>query len=104
MGSVEKWRRFFEGAEADICSVIEYAILVAASDYPNELRGGEIRLPRGFTHLGFSGAANAMPLFLNLTIISMMAKMKMMMVLIRVPIILRSPVVVMMLMTQIGIG
>lgn len=38
MGSVEKWRRFFEGAEADICSVIEYAILVAASDYPNEFK------------------------------------------------------------------
>ncbi|XP_057835563.1 probable mediator of RNA polymerase II transcription subunit 26b isoform X2 [Cryptomeria japonica] len=38
MGSVDKWRKFFETAEADICSVIEYAILVAASDCPNEFR------------------------------------------------------------------
>uniref|UniRef100_A0A0D6R8F8 TFIIS N-terminal domain-containing protein n=1 Tax=Araucaria cunninghamii TaxID=56994 RepID=A0A0D6R8F8_ARACU len=38
MGSVEKWRKFFDGAGADICSVIEYAILVAASDCPNEFR------------------------------------------------------------------
>ncbi|GLJ42593.1 hypothetical protein SUGI_0882890 [Cryptomeria japonica] len=36
MESIRKWRDFFEGAEADICSVIEYAILIAASDCPHE--------------------------------------------------------------------
>lgn len=38
MESVEKWRKFFKGAGTDICSLIEYAILVAASDCPNEFR------------------------------------------------------------------
>ena len=35
---MEKWRKYFKGAGTDICSVIEYAILVAASDCPNEFR------------------------------------------------------------------
>eukprot|EP01018_Ginkgo_biloba_P028503 Gb_30192 [translate_table: standard] len=38
MGSMDKWRKFFEGAGADIWSVIEYAIVVAASDRPKEFR------------------------------------------------------------------
>lgn len=38
MESVEKWRKFFKGAGTDICSLIEYAIMVAASDCPNEFR------------------------------------------------------------------
>lgn len=36
--SVDYWRRFFRSCEADIFEVIEHAILVAASDYPDELR------------------------------------------------------------------
>ncbi|XP_074557736.1 putative mediator of RNA polymerase II transcription subunit 26b [Curcuma longa] len=36
--SADYWRRFFRSSEADIFEVIEHAILVAASDYPDELR------------------------------------------------------------------
>jgi len=36
MRSVEKRRKFFKGAGTDMCSLIEYAITVAASDCPNE--------------------------------------------------------------------
>lgn len=38
MESVDKWRKFFKGAGTDICSLIEYAIVVAASDCPNEFK------------------------------------------------------------------
>jgi hypothetical protein len=38
MESLKKWRKFFSSAGTDICDVIEYAILVAASDCPNEFR------------------------------------------------------------------
>jgi len=38
MESLKEWRKFFKDAGTDICSLIEYAILVAASDCPNEFR------------------------------------------------------------------
>ncbi|XP_057851160.1 uncharacterized protein LOC131061479 [Cryptomeria japonica] len=38
MESMAKWRKFFEGAEADICTLIERAILVAASDCPHQFK------------------------------------------------------------------
>ena len=38
MRSVEKWSKYFKGAGTDICSVIDYAILVATSNFPNEFR------------------------------------------------------------------
>ncbi|RWW20551.1 hypothetical protein GW17_00015334 [Ensete ventricosum] len=37
-GSVDYWRRFFRSANSDIFEVIEQAILVAASDYPQQFR------------------------------------------------------------------
>ncbi|THU62592.1 hypothetical protein C4D60_Mb01t06740 [Musa balbisiana] len=36
--SVDYWRRFFRSANSDIFEVIEQAILVAASDYPQQFR------------------------------------------------------------------
>ncbi|XP_057840079.1 probable mediator of RNA polymerase II transcription subunit 26a isoform X2 [Cryptomeria japonica] len=38
MESMGKWRKFFEGAEADICTLIERAILVAAFDCPHQFK------------------------------------------------------------------
>eukprot|EP01018_Ginkgo_biloba_P034700 Gb_25854 [translate_table: standard] len=35
---MERWRKFFESAGTDICTLIENAIMVAASEYPQELR------------------------------------------------------------------
>lgn len=32
------WRKFFDGAGADIWTVIEFALDIAATDYPHELR------------------------------------------------------------------
>ncbi|KAI9074252.1 hypothetical protein K1719_043817 [Acacia pycnantha] len=37
-GSLEYWRNYFQTANTDIFDVIDHAILVAVSDYPNELR------------------------------------------------------------------
>eukprot|EP00252_Welwitschia_mirabilis_P022579 TRINITY_DN6148_c0_g1_i2.p1 TRINITY_DN6148_c0_g1~~TRINITY_DN6148_c0_g1_i2.p1 ORF type:complete len:445 (+),score=91.68 TRINITY_DN6148_c0_g1_i2:450-1784(+) len=36
--TLDKWRQFFKTADTDICTLIENAILVAASDFPQELR------------------------------------------------------------------
>lgn len=33
-----RWRKFFDGADADIWTVIDYALELAASDFPQELR------------------------------------------------------------------
>ncbi|XP_031473173.1 probable mediator of RNA polymerase II transcription subunit 26b [Nymphaea colorata] len=37
-GIIDRWRKFFRGADGDIFDVLEYAILVAASDCPKEFR------------------------------------------------------------------
>lgn len=37
-GSVDYWRKFFRSADSDIFGVMEHAIVVAASDYPEEFR------------------------------------------------------------------
>ena len=37
-GSLDYWRKFFRSANSDIFEVMEHAILVAASDYPQEFR------------------------------------------------------------------
>ncbi|XP_072998188.1 probable mediator of RNA polymerase II transcription subunit 26b [Typha latifolia] len=37
-GSLDYYRKFFHGASSDIFEVIDHAILVAASDYPQEFR------------------------------------------------------------------
>ncbi|XP_074555766.1 putative mediator of RNA polymerase II transcription subunit 26b [Curcuma longa] len=47
-GSVDYWRKFFRSADSDIFDVIEHAILVAASDYPEELRSRRDRIVEKF--------------------------------------------------------
>ncbi|RRT82089.1 hypothetical protein B296_00013906 [Ensete ventricosum] len=37
-GSFDYWRKFFRSADSDIFGVMEHAIVVAASDYPQEFR------------------------------------------------------------------
>ncbi|KAG6528370.1 probable mediator of RNA polymerase II transcription subunit 26b [Zingiber officinale] len=37
-GSLEYWRKFFRSCEGDIFEVVEHAVMVAASDYPDEFR------------------------------------------------------------------
>ncbi|RWW81120.1 hypothetical protein BHE74_00010513 [Ensete ventricosum] len=37
-GSLDYWRKFFRSANSDIFEVMEHAILVGASDYPQEFR------------------------------------------------------------------
>ncbi|URE01314.1 hypothetical protein MUK42_19615 [Musa troglodytarum] len=37
-GSVDYWRKFFRSADSDIFGVMEHAIVVAASDYPEQFR------------------------------------------------------------------
>lgn len=37
-GSMDYWRNYFRNANSDIFSIIDYAILVAASDCPKEFR------------------------------------------------------------------
>ncbi|WOL16383.1 putative mediator of RNA polymerase II transcription subunit 26b [Canna indica] len=47
-GSVDYWRRFFRTADADIFEVMEQAILVASSDYPQEFRSRRDRIVEKF--------------------------------------------------------
>ncbi|XP_074590711.1 putative mediator of RNA polymerase II transcription subunit 26b [Curcuma longa] len=47
-GSVGYWRKFFRSADSDIFDVIEQAIVVAASDYPEELRSRRDRIVEKF--------------------------------------------------------
>ncbi|KAG6529567.1 probable mediator of RNA polymerase II transcription subunit 26b [Zingiber officinale] len=47
-GSVGYWRKFFRSADSDIFDVIEQAILVAASDHPEELRTRRDRIVEKF--------------------------------------------------------
>ena len=44
MGSLDKWRNFFKGSGTDICNLIEYTILVAVSDCPDELSRNRDRI------------------------------------------------------------
>ncbi|KAF9592158.1 hypothetical protein IFM89_012587 [Coptis chinensis] len=66
-GNIESWRKYFKSANADIFDVIEQAILVAATDCPNEfkIRRDRIaeklftcRLPRCF---GCDGVGELLP-------------------------------------------
>ncbi|XP_064954777.1 probable mediator of RNA polymerase II transcription subunit 26b isoform X1 [Musa acuminata AAA Group] len=43
-GSLDYWRKFFRSANSDIFEVIEHAVLVAASDYPEEFRSRRDRM------------------------------------------------------------
>ncbi|RWW70769.1 hypothetical protein BHE74_00021539 [Ensete ventricosum] len=43
-GSLDYWRKFFRSANSDIFQVIEHAVLVAASDYPEEFRSRRDRM------------------------------------------------------------
>ncbi|GLJ41200.1 hypothetical protein SUGI_0852840 [Cryptomeria japonica] len=50
---MESWRKFFLGAGTDICTVIENAIAVAASDWPQELRERRDRIAQRLFYCGF---------------------------------------------------
>ncbi|KAK1292732.1 putative mediator of RNA polymerase II transcription subunit 26b [Acorus calamus] len=43
-GTLDDWRDYFRSANSDIFDVIEQAILIAASDYPNEFRSRRDRI------------------------------------------------------------
>lgn len=43
-GSLDYWRKFFRSANSDIFDVLEHAILVTASDYPQEFRNRRDRI------------------------------------------------------------
>lgn len=50
---MERWRKFFGSAETDICTIIENAIAVAASDCPQELRARRDRIAQRLFSCGF---------------------------------------------------
>ncbi|URD72690.1 hypothetical protein MUK42_25054 [Musa troglodytarum] len=56
-GSVDYWRRFFRSANSDIFEVIEQAILVAASDYPQHFRSRRDQIVEKFSPRFCRGAS-----------------------------------------------
>ena len=61
---MEKLRELFESGETDICTLIEEAIAIAASEFPQELMAGRERIAERLFSIGYvrCGECNALTL------------------------------------------